>query len=514
MNNSKFCIKAFDQSAKEFAESKALEINDRFFTYAELRSKALELACTLDNSEAGPLVGIMAYRSIAAYAGVLGTLYAGKAYVPLNPRFPLERTREMIQHSGLKEVIVGKECLAYMLKLLPEMEQPIRMYLLDDVEILLTRPHEKINVQPQENAVPPDVSIQGDSMAYLLYTSGSTGRPKAVPVSHDNLMTYLNHLNANYAFRQEDRFSQTFDLTFDLSVHDLFICWTNGACLVIPSGDNSLAWSKYIRDKKISVWFSVPSLAVMLGKMRLLKKGAFPDLRLSFFCGEALMFNTAMKWKEAAPASQLINLYGPSEATIAISEYILKAEGNNQEINGILCIGKVFPGQQYLILNEKGQKLQAGEKGELILSGSQVIRGYYHDSENTKKAFVRINDQVWYRTGDLVVESKVGNIYYLGRVDTEVKISGYRVNLHEIEHMLREKLALESVAAFHKLNSVATGRLLLFYNRSGIDESLVLQTCRELLPWYMVPERIIFVPEFIYNVNGKIDRRKLIQQYL
>ncbi|MDZ7741333.1 MAG: amino acid adenylation domain-containing protein [Bacteroidota bacterium] len=514
ISNSESCIRCFDQSAEEFAGREALELKDEVYTYGELRKRSLEIASALRVSGDGSLCGIMAYRSIAAYSGILGALYAGRTYVPLNPRFPLERTREMIRHSGLRDVVVGKECLAYMLRLMPEMDQALRLFVLEDAGMLLSKPHEMIKVEKLPANNRPEQEVQHAESAYLLYTSGSTGKPKGVPVSHKNLMAYLDHINKNYDFDPQDRFSQTFDLTFDLSVHDLFVCWLNGACLVVPSGDTPLAWSKYIRDQKISVWFSVPSLAVMLGKMRLLKAGAFPGLRLSFFCGEAFMLDTALKWQEAAPGSQVINLYGPSEATIAISEYRLKAEGKNQEINGILSIGRIFPEQRHMIVDEKGQQMQTGEKGELLLSGSQVIGGYFQDRENTEKAFVRIKEQSWYRTGDLAVESRNGNLCYLGRLDTEVKISGYRVNLYEIEHLLREKLALESVAAYHTLNPGAGGSLLLFYTRPGIDESHVMQTCREMLPWYMVPEKFIFVPDFIYNANGKIDRNKLMQQYL
>lgn len=512
--NTRLCIQGFDQSAEKFADRNALEIKDKVFSYRELRKSSLAIASTLQTSSDAPLCGIMAYRSLAAYSGILGAMYAGKTYVPLNPRFPLERTREMILHSGLKDVIVGMECLAYMLKLVSELKHPLRIYLLEDNGILFSEPHKVIKVESLAGNEIPEPDVRDADIAYLLYTSGSTGKPKGVPVSHKNLSAYLDHINTNYHFKPEDRFSQTFDLTFDLSVHDLFVCLTNGACLIVPSNDTPFAWSKYIQEKKISVWFSVPSLAVMLDKMRLLKAGAFSSLRLSFFCGEALKVDTALKWKKAAPDSEVINLYGPSEATIAISEYLLKEKGNNQEINGILSIGRIFPQQEHQIVDEDGMQLKPGEKGELLLSGSQLIDGYFKDEEITQKTFITLNNKKWYRTGDLAVESKNGNICFLGRLDSEVKISGYRVNLHEIEHLLREKLGLESVAAFHAPHSGRAGRLLLFYSHAGTDEKLVFETCQDMLPWYMVPEKLIFVPDFIYNSNGKIDRKKLIQQYL
>ena len=508
-------IRRFYQAAKMHSNQTALEIEDKSYSYRQLQETAMNIAAQLLYGAKEHLVGLLAYRSFSAYAGLLGILGAGKGYVPLNPKFPSERSKEMILHSGIDSILVDAQNLEYLQKILIRIKSSLNIFVFNIGDAKPDLGHHKLFIiDDKKSSELPDEDKSEDAIAYLLYTSGSTGKPKGVPVSNRNVCAYLDHMNTTYQFRSSDRFSQTFDLTFDLSVHDLFVCWTNGACLVVPSSDTPFAWSKYIRQKRISVWFSVPSVAVMMEKLRLLKPGSFPDLRLSFFCGEALMLSSAEKWQQAAEKSRLINLYGPSEATIAISEYEMSQSAMRHEMNGILSIGKIFPDQEFMIIDDHKNSLKEGQTGELCLGGSQIINGYFRDQENTRKSFLYQNNTTWYRTGDLAVMANDGRLYFLGRKDSEVKISGYRVNLHEIEHVLRMKMSLETVAAYHESDNKASGLLVLFYTDREMHTGQALQICREVLPWYMVPEKFIFVPAFEYNANGKIDRNSLRKKYL
>lgn len=504
-------IERFEQAAQDHSGQVALELGEDSYTYQQLRGYALQYAKLLKQTDHEPLSGVFAARSMTAYSGILGTLYASKGYVPLNPRFPAERNAGIIRQSGIRTIVAGSEFrgeLRSMLDLLAEQLNVIFPAGTSKGEWEDAFPVHSFFVPEEKDTLPdPEITSDSDSTAYLLFTSGSTGRPKGVPVSNDNVCAYMDNLTGNFSFLPSDRFSQTFDLTFDLSVHDLFVCWLSGACLVIPTGDTPFAWSKYIREKEISVWFSVPSAAVMMAKMRLLKENAFSGLKYSFFCGEPLYAATAKAWQKAAPASQLVNLYGPTEATIAFSEFTWPDNEPNAELNGIVSIGKIFPGQDH----------QISDEGELLLGGSQVVKEYFNDEENTRKSFVEKDGKHWYKTGDLVTE-KNNKLYFLGRVDSEVKISGYRVNLHEVEHATGKITSeAECVAVFHKKSETDSGRLVLFINRLPSDdlrETEILEHSRKNLPWYMVPEKIIFVDAFVYNVNGKVDRKKLAEKYL
>ena len=469
------------------------------------------------------MAAVLGAKSFETYAAVLGILKASKAYVPLNPRFPLARTVKMIENSGVDTIVVSHESVDYLKDILLKTDIPLKIILpgVGDASEHIScfqgcrfflKSDIKNNENPQINSTPEDI-------AYLLFTSGSTGEPKAVAVSNFNVTSYLDFISKNYDLSENDRFSQTFDLTFDLSVHDMFVCWQSGGCLVIPEKDSSFFMSKYIKKNNISVWFSVPSLAVMMSKMRLLKADVFPTLKYSFFCGEPFFMNTALDWQKAASKSKVINLYGPSETTIAISNCELKNE-NNSEKNGIFSIGKVFPTQEYCIINAKNEVLKSGEKGELCLKGSQVINGYFNDKENTDRSFIQIpgkGNKLWYKTGDLIIEEN-GNLFFLGRLDNEVKVSGFRVNLQEIDYIIMRTSGSEFVASvsYSKAND-GVNKLFSFVcpaQNKSVSEPEIINNCKEKLPWYMIPEKVFIIEEMPLNKNGKIDKRKLIEKYL
>jgi non-ribosomal peptide synthetase component F len=161
------------------------------------------------------------------------------------------------------------------------------------------------------------VDVARNSIACLLFTSGSTGQSKGVMVSHANVLHYVEYVTQRYAFTSNDRVSQTFDLTFDLSVHDMFVAWYNGACVCCPTQKQSIKPAAFINDARLTVWFSVPSTAVFMRRLGVLKPGMYPRLRLSLFCGEALPVEIVRQWALAAPNSAIENLDGPTELTIA-----------------------------------------------------------------------------------------------------------------------------------------------------------------------------------------------------
>jgi non-ribosomal peptide synthetase component F len=351
--------------------------------------------------------------------------------------------------------------------------------------------------------------------AYLLFTSGTTGKPKGVPVSHGNLASYLNFMLKTYDFNCEDRFTQIFDLTFDLSVHDMFLAWSAGACLVVPEDNSSFAMSRFIREKQPTVWFSVPSVVNLMNRMRLIKPGAFPSIRQSFFCGEALKIKTAQLWKIAASRSRLTNLYGPTEATIAISWYDLPHEpGLWKSDMGIVSIGRIFAGNSYLV-----DKISDwNDKGELCLSGKQVVKSYFEsDFADLTSFFTESKSkQSFYRTGDLVRVDKDGDLFFVGRKDAEVKISGYRVNLKEIEYVLEGYESVkQAVVIFEQADD--SGIIIAFILAATSDGYLMEHDLdsysRKYLPWYMVPGKYIFVDEIPLNVNGKVDKAVLLKNY-
>ena len=297
--------------------------------------------------------------------------------------------------------------------------------------------------------------------------------------------------------QDDDRFSQTFDLTFDLSVHDLFVCWENAATLVVPSEKELRMPSSYVREQRISCWFSVPSLAYQMRLQEDLVAGAFPGLRHSIFCGEALPTLLAREWARAAPNSVVENWYGPTEATIACSRYPLADAPIAEDT---VPIGKAFPGMELLI-----------QEGELLLAGEQVASGYLNDAEKTAASFITLADgRPAYRTGDRAALGEDGNVRFLGRVDNQVKVRGYRIELGEIEAALRvASSGLNAVALAWPGGSEIATTIIAALEVESADTAAIRNQLSASLPDYMVPAMIFCVAEFPKNASGKMDRKAL-----
>lgn len=500
--------------------SPSLELGELSLTYEQLWNYAGRITASIrDNLAASEkVVAVLANRSVAAYGGILGVLGSGRGYVPLNPKFPLERTLVMLKASGCKTLVVGRECATTLASLLPRLDQPLTLILPDpNWEPEIPAPHRVISARElQKIANPRDPTIDANDTAYLLFTSGSTGVPKGVAVSQSNAVAYMEYAARRFGMHAGDRCSQNFDLTFDLSVHDLFTCWDAGATLC-PYAEQTLTPATLIEEKELTCWFSVPSVAMFASKLGLLEPGAFPTLRWSLFCGEALSSTLAAAWQSAANNSILENLYGPTEATIAITYYRWDPASSPAEcVRGLVPIGWPFDGQQLCAVDENLAPVPIGESGELCLGGSQVTQGYLNDPEKTAKSFVRLKhtgDQVWYRTGDLVRQDERGCLFYLGRRDFQVKVNGYRVELQEIDLVLREAARTELAVAipWPLSDGSASGIVGVLSGSDPAHDKQIIAACETRLPRYMVPNRIYHFPQIPLNVNGKIDRGKITE---
>ena len=514
----------FENAARKYPLRPALHVNDETCSYADLHELARGIGATIRDRDFAkkPVAALLAYRSKTAYAAVLGILASGKGYVPLHTGFPVERTKAMLAFSGADFLIVGAEGIALLPGLLSGIE-PSLTVICPDTDDLGNLPE----AFPRHCFVPRGDCLkdggtnsvsadQRSPIAYLLFTSGSTGIPKGVPVSQRNVISYLRYTSERYRVIPEDRFSQMFDMTFDLSVHDMFLCWTNGACLYSVPHSSLMAPSRFIRQNELTMWFSVPSVIMFMQKMRMLKPNSLPSLRFSLFCGEPLLASMAEAWRQAAPNSTLENLYGPTEATIAISHYRWESGSASCCTNGIVPIGRVFPGQEACVIDRERQKVAPGVAGELCVAGSQVTGGYLNNEAKTREQFVTLSgsDRTWYRTGDLVLEDANGCLQYLGRIDNQVQVCGHRVELQEVDHALRA--ASKTDMAVSVAWPIDSGRADAIYGfvceQCNFDTQSVIEHCRKVMPDYMVPRRLFVIDEMPLNVNGKIDRSALAKR--
>jgi amino acid adenylation domain-containing protein len=515
-----FCS-GFFRSAVDSPTRPALEIDGRTLSYGELASRARAIAGALlaHTSEQPPLTAVLAHRSVTAFAGVLGVLARGHGYVPLNPGFPPARNRAMLKRSGCQAVIVDSGARAHVSGLLEGQDRELLLVLPEEEDVeqyaYLWAPHRVVGAgQPEAADLLEPMPVRSDGPAYLLFTSGSTGAPKGVAVSHANVRAFLDAVAERYDFSADDRFSQTFNLTFDLSVFDMFAAWDCGACVSCPGDKSLLNPADFIKRSEITVWFSVPSIALFMGRLRVLKPDSFPTLRWSLFCGEALPVALARDWSEAAPSSIVENLYGPTEATIACTSYRWDARRSPDEFElGLVPIGHPLGAMSTLVVGDDLREAQPGEVGELLLNGPQVVEGYWNDEEATSRAFVSIDGRRYYRTGDRVRRPTAGGpLRYLGRFDDQIKVLGHRVELGEVEAAIRDETSVDAVVAvgWPPSPSGASG-IAAFVADERVDPAALTAALARRLPGYMVPREVRLLPELPVNANGKWDRKALIR---
>lgn len=491
----------------------AITAGHEALTYGQLLERAAAVAAILADlgaGEPGARVAVLCERTCDAYIGILAALLAGAGYVPLNPRFPLERNRRMLECSGATAIVIDATN-ARGLSALREGRKELLPAVAASRDAAAQAGGGPSLLAPG-NRQPADRCPEREDrdLAYLLFTSGSTGVPKGVPISQGNVAAYLDTAAQLSGISPEDRLVQIVDLTFDLSVHDMFLTWTTGAALFSVPDRAAILATRLVEEHELTGWMSVPSTASMAMQSGLLRPDSLPSLRFTFFCGEALPTRVARSWAAAAPGSTIHNVYGPTEATVAFSGYQFAPDLDPSF--GIVPIGLPFPGQHMGVFDPEGRPVAKGEGGELCLAGSQLTQGYWNAPDLDRSRFFTGGDgRRWYRTGDAGrFDPRVGFVY-AGRLDQQVKIRGFRVELQEIENVVRAASDSSLVAvvpvAPHGEPS-ATGCVAFVVGDATRREAILL-ACRAALPDYMVPAAVLFVDDMPLNANGKIDRGRL-----
>jgi amino acid adenylation domain-containing protein len=512
----------FLATAERFPNRPSVWVDDHALSYAELRTQSIRvrdhvLAAGKPAMDGPALpVAVFAYRTHAAYAAVMGTLLAGCIYSPLNPRFPAERNRAILESAGATIMLVDERCSAEASRVLAATDRRLTVVLLDGCSLApeLASRHDIRRLDAPVDASSARTPVAEPHGAYVLFTSGSTGTPKGVHITHRNVLAYVAAMHTLFGPNCDDRFCHLADLTFDISVHDMFTCWSAGACLyVVPERDIS-APASFVRAHGLTFWFSVPSAISFMDKFRSLPPGALASLRCSIFCGEALFEQQAQIWHRAAPNSVIHNLYGPTEATVAITDYPWRPAGDESR-RAVVPMGRPFPNQHVVLVDDNLVPVAHGAVGEVCLGGSQVAAGYWRDPSRTAERFVQLDmpgSEHWYRTGDLARWDDQDGLIFQGRVDQQVKVRGFRVELEEIEKTLRSAVNAEIAVAIgwpEDTNGAAMGITAFVAATGAFDEAAAVQACRRTLPDYMVPARVLPLATVPLNSNGKIDRLAL-----
>ena len=518
----------FMRSVQRFPERPALWLDGRTYRYRELGEYVIRLAETLRGME-GMLCATLGERSLTAYCAPIACMLAGKIHVPLGATFPTARMANILSRAAPSVLICDSGSEERLSALLTATAHPMCV-VFPEATSLDTYPvpppqhrysmvMSSADTQRSESTAGASASLTSEQqpVAYLLFTSGSTGQPKGVAVGHEALCAYIDATLARYPEMDEhQRCSQFFEPTFDLAMHDLFVTWAAGSCLYCIPKKELLLPVEFVNRHALTVWFSVPSMLATLQRYRLLLPDSLPTLRLALFCGEALPGPLARQWLMAAPQARSENLYGPTEATIACTAHRIGAADTD---GAVVAIGAAFPNMEIAVLGSDDALCGEGQTGELYLGGDQLAFGYWQDEAQTQQRFVeRIlahkHCMRWYRTGDLAMLDASGVAHFRGRADRQIKLRGYRIELQEVESLLRDACGTSEVAALPI--PANEGEPLLgiaaFVVAPDINKGAMVAAMKAHLPAYMVPSDVYCVADLPLNSNGKTDYGRLAER--
>ncbi len=517
-----------------------MDEGDRAIRYGELARFKDQLAAVLQDLgvRRGDRVGLLIGNSIAACQSVLGVLRADACYVALDPSFPPQRLATIIVDAGIRVVLSVGACaerLAQVVAALDVRRCTAAVFLdVPDGQLESIPVFEKLRsgtdtirgataINAASGSRRPNRATD-DELAYVMYTSGTTGKPKGVMISHANVKSFVRWAVEYFALSPSDRMSNHSSMSFDLSVFDVFGPLFAGGtiCPVTTLGDRTFP-GPFMAQRRITVWFSVPSVIAMLRRSGQLNQPGFaPHLRAAIFCGEALLREHAEAWIAARPDVPIYNIYGPTEATIACTHHHVNRD-SPLDSSSLVAIGRPCRDVEILVLKQETDELaETAEIGRLMICGRQLAAGYWGRPDLTEQAFRPHPFKTepgtrMYDTGDLAYRDVDGFLYCVGRRDSQVKVMGYRIELSEIDSILAGHPAVNEVATvcLHDQDTelVAAVSLTASGRPPQIDETL-LDHCAEFLPSYMVPKRIVMLEALPKNVNGKIDRAaiaKLVQ---
>ena len=495
-----FLPELFAAQAERTPDAIAVVSEKERVTYAELNRRANRLAHYLRELGVGPdvLVGIMAERSVELVVGLLGILKAGGAFVPFDTSNPPGRLSYMLQDSGVA-VLLTQSPLVYQLSGYT------------GIVDLLDAEDESI-AQADSSNLASNVSV--DNLAYMIYTSGSTGRPKGATNTHGAIRNRLLWMQDVYRIQPEDRLLQKTPSCFDISVWEFFWPLLNGARLVVarPGGHRDSAYlRRVIADEQISMIHFVPSMLRTLLDEPVLE--GTECLRHVFCSGEELSLDLQQHFSARLKA-ELHNLYGPTEAAVEVSNWTCQPDDGR----GTVPIGRPIANLQLYILDRKLRPVPVGIVNELYIAGAGLARGYLGKPGLTAEKFIpnphsKVPGARLYRTGDLARYRADGAIEFAGRVDYQVKLRGYRMELGEIETVLSEHHAVHEAVIVAREDEAGGDKRLIAYVVAEHSQSLDLGELRRHaqshLPDYMLPAAFVLLDQLPLTATGKINYRAL-----
>lgn len=479
----------------KYSSKNAFCIDEHYYTFEEFGNKVKNIRALLHSRKISTNhIGLVTNNDIETYASIVALWLDGYCYVPLHIKQPIDRCLDIINQVGIDTILDSSKKTRYEEK-----------YIIDTQR----------TAETSSNLIPlPKVSEK--DLAYILFTSGSTGKPKGVCLTRENIGSFMDSFWATgIQLTTSDKCLQCFDLTFDVSVQCYLSGLISGACIyTVPYGEGKYLYVAGLMEEH-ALTFAVMAPSMLRFMRPFFDQIDMTSLKSCILTAEACPKDLLETIYQYCPNAELYDFYGPTEATIYCTYYKLSRTSKNKELNGIISIGQPLKNCIGIIINEDGEEVPQGQKGELCIAGPQVTQGYWNNKERNASSFFshsyKNQDYRFYHTGDLCFQDSDGDIMYSGRMDNQVKIQGFRIELGEIEYHARESTGRNTVCiAFEKegINS-----LHLFIEGDSIDTTALINYMKSKMPSYMIPNQISFLDSFPLNSNDKVDRNKIKQDF-
>ncbi len=491
--------------AERRPEATALVMDGVRMSYGELDAASNRLARTLRTAgcERGDRVCLLLPKSPTAIVSLLGVLKADAVYVPVDASSPAPRVAKIVGSAEPRVILAAGRAATLLDDLLRDsaLRASVRVGWMERAAPagLPCEPAFSLAEVESAPAGPIDWRNAPSDPAHILFTSGSTGMPKGVVITHANVTCFIEWAVRHFGLGPLDRTSGHAPLHFDLSTFDVFGSFAAGAALhLVPHQLNLLPHklAEFIRTAELTQWFSVPSVLHLMAKLDAVRPNDFPTLKRLLWCGEVFYTPALRYWMRRLSHVAFTNLYGPTEATIASSHYTVPRCPDDDRTE--IPIGRACGGEELLVLDDTLAVVPPGEVGDLYIRGAGLSRGYWRDPDTTRAA-------------------ADGLVYFLGRADSQIKARGYRIELGEIEAALSGLACLEEGAVVAVPADGFEGPTIccayVAPSGVGVTPPMLRTALAKILPGYMVPRRWMAFTRLPRNANGKVDRRRLREEF-
>ena len=496
-------LQFLENTTDNFPNKVAFLEENRKITFNEFTDNAKKIGYSIYKNiqvTNSPVV-IFIDKSINCLEAMMGVLYSGNFYSIIDTKSPSERFENIVNTLNPKAIITDNKNL-----------KKLEKYDVNDTNVLILE--DLVNVSPNIDVLKKirDDQIDTDIM-YVLFTSGSTGIPKGTVLTHKAVITYVQWVVETFDINENTIWGSQTPFYFSMSITDVFSTIASGATLcIIPKMYFSfpIKLAEFLNKNKVNTIYWVPSALCIVANLKILETEKFDYLNKILFAGEVMPVKQLNMWRKSLPNAMFANLFGPTETTDICSYYIVDRKFKNDES---IPIGKHCDNCNLIIVDKNNKEIKPDDtksSGELLVRGSFLASGYYKNQEKTKEVFVQnpVNNnynEIVYRTGDIVKYNEKGEIIYLSRKDYQIKHMGYRIELGEVE---KNVYGIDEVVLCACVYDEKNEKIVLFYQGDIDKDELATKLNQKLLP-YMLPNIYVKLDKMPYNMNGKIDRKKL-----